>query len=62
MNDSLVIDFGECEKRLRKEYGINEKEELIIFKIEHFIVGFKIPKIEYVLFNEKGIKLIDPTK
>ena len=53
------IDFGECEEYLRKTYHIDEKEELIIYKIEHKIEGFKIPIIEYVLFSQNGSISLD---
>ena len=53
-----IIDFGDCEHKLREEYHIDENKELIIFKIEHFIEGYNIPIIEYVIFSEDGkIKL-----
>ena len=48
------VDIGNCEYILREFYNINETEELIIFKVEHFIPGFKIPIIEYSLFSQNG--------
>ena len=52
------INFGYCENILKSKYGLKETEELIIFKIEHIIEGYKIPIIEYVIFNQNGtIKL-----
>ena len=48
------VDLGECENILKEYYNINETEDLIIFKIEHYIPGFKIPIIEYSLFNQNG--------
>ena len=53
------IDFGICEDLLRQKYSIDEKEELIIYKIEHKIEGFNIPIIEYVLFNQNGNITLD---
>ena len=35
-------------------YNINEDEEIILFKIDHSIPGFKIPIIEYYLFTQDG--------
>ena len=53
-----LIDFGECENILRQKYNLDENHEIIIFKIEHYILGNNIPIIEYALFNEDGkIKL-----
>ena len=52
------INFGECESILRNKSNISSDEELIIYKIEHFIEGYNIPIIEYVLFSQDGkIKL-----
>ena len=53
------INFGDCEKYLKEKYGIKETEELIIYKIEHIIEGYKIPIIEYVIFNEDGSKKLN---
>ena len=53
-----LIDFVECENILRQKYNLDVNHEIIIFKIEHYILGNKIPIIEYILFNEDGkIKL-----
>ena len=49
-----IIDLGKCENILKKANGIDENEELIIFKIDNFFQGFNIPIIEYVLFNQNG--------
>ena len=52
------INFGYCENILKSKYGLDEKKELIIYKIDHQKEGYKIPIIEYVVFNENGtIKL-----
>ena len=52
------LNFGECENILRNKSNISSDEELIIYKIEHFIEGYNIPIIEYVLFSQDGkIKL-----
>ena len=57
-NNISSIDFGECEDVLRRVYNIHQDKEIIIFKIEHFIIEYKIPIIEYALFTEDGrIKL-----
>ena len=53
MNFSSV-DFGECERYLRNISGIKDTEELIMYKIEHYIEGYNIPIIEYVLFTQDG--------
>ena len=48
------IDLGPCEEKLRKAYNISENEELIIFKIEHYLPNLKIPIIDFILFNQNG--------
>ena len=47
------INLTECVELL-KEKGYIFDEELVILKIEHSIEGYKIPVIEYVLFDEFG--------
>ena len=57
-NISSLINFGQCQKRLKKQYHFNDNEELILFKMEYFIKGFNIPIIEYEIFSPNGtIKL-----
>ena len=58
-NSMTVVDLGKCEKVLKKANGIDETEELIIFKINNYIPGFNIPIIEYVIFNENGRKKLN---
>jgi len=55
--NSSFIELGDCEILLRSEYNINSTEELIIFKIENFFVGFNIPIIEYEIYSRNGTKL-----
>ena len=52
INNFTSINFGDCEKILKSKYGINETQELIIYKIEYTFEGYKIPIIDYVIFNE----------
>ena len=53
-NNISFVDFKQCEELLRKKYGLNDTEELIIYKIDHKIEGFNIPIIEYILFTQNG--------
>ena len=57
-NLTLVV-FGKCENILRKQYNISEKDEIIIFKVEHYIQEYNIPILEYVLFSEDGKNKLD---
>ena len=47
------INLGECESRLKKYYKINEKEPLLIFKIDFYQEGLLIPTVEYEVYNLK---------
>ena len=53
------IDFGDFEKKIRNENGINDTEDLILYEVEHSVEGFNIPIIEYVLFTEDGKTQLD---
>ena len=52
-----IINLDECESELKRIYGINSNEKLIIFKLEYSIEGIKIPIIEYSLFTRDGVQL-----
>ena len=60
-SNETVIDLGECEILLRKEYNISDNESLYIVKIDVIQKDMKIPKIGYnvysKLFGEYLIKL-----
>ena len=59
-SDNLTsINFGSCENLIKSEYNLNPDDELIIFKISHFIKGINIPIVEYALFNNNGSILLD---
>ena len=49
-----LIDLGDCEKELRSVYNITEEEKILIFKIEKYIPGYKIPILGYELFTQNG--------
>ena len=49
-----LIDFNECEKILKKEYNIENDEELILFMTEYYFPEYKIPLIEYEIFSSDG--------
>ena len=53
------LDFGECLEYIRNISGIKDDEELIIYKIEHNLEGYKIPIIEYILFSQDGKKQLN---
>ena len=49
-SDISSINFQECGELLKLNYSLNSIEDLIIYKIEHYIDEFKIPILEYSLF------------
>jgi len=49
-NNITTINFGGCERKLKKEYNILEEEPLIIYKIDVLKEEMKIPQIEYELY------------
>ena len=49
-NNMTIIDLGECEISLRKEYNIPDNELLYIKKIDVVQKGMKIPKVEYDVY------------
>ena len=48
------LDLGDCERELRKVYNLNDDEKIIIFKIEKYLLEYKIPIIAYELFSQNG--------
>ena len=53
-NNITIIDLGECEDLLRKEYSIPDNEILYMKKIDVIQEGMKIPKIEYDVYYKSG--------
>ena len=63
-NTKTVIDLGNCEYILKKEYNITNSSRLFIFKIDIHQVGFKIPIIEYEIYyplNSNNLTKLDLT-
>ena len=48
--DISSVNFGDCEQLLKLNYSFNNIEDLIMYKIEHYVDGIKIPILEYSLF------------
>ena len=49
-SNETTIDLGKCESILRKEYNISIKNDLYILKIDKFLDGLNIPKVEYEIY------------
>ena len=54
---SLVyFDLEECGKKLKEEFQLRKREDILVFKIEYTSPDFKIPIVEYSFFGGYGIK------
>ena len=53
------IDLEECGKILKEKHNLKEEEDLVVFKIEYKYTNYKIPIIEYQIFNENGKKKLN---
>ena len=49
-NNVTTIDLGKCENILREAYNISTKEDLYILKIDNYLEGLNIPKVEYEIY------------
>ena len=54
-----IIKLGQCENILKRNYNLDEDDELIIFMIEMYKEGFLIPIVEYEVFNLKINEKLD---
>ena len=60
--NNTEIDLGDCEMKLKEKYIIPEEKSLYIFKVEIFIDGMKIPKVEYEVYyplNGSNLELLN---
>ena len=57
-NNITIIDLGECESLLRKEYNIPDDELLYMKKVDMIQEGLKIPKVEYDVYSKLGGKIL----
>jgi len=48
-----TVKLGRCEQILKDKNNLNENESLIIFKIEYQIEGYKMPLIDYEVYNPR---------
>ena len=59
-NDNITnIYLGDCEKKLREYYHIPDDESLVIFKVEIFEEGIKMPIVNYKIYKGKGRENLD---
>ena len=45
------IKLNKCEQKLRKHYKMDDNEVLLLFKVDIYLEGLLIPKVEYELYN-----------
>ena len=51
------IDSKGCENILKQFNGIDDNDQIILFKIEYKTEEFRIPIVEYTIFNKEGVEL-----
>ena len=51
------VGLEDCESLLKKIYSLDEKETLVLLKLEYKVDNSKIPIIEYQLFLKNGTKM-----
>ena len=56
-----TINLGICEETLKKSYNIDYNKSLLILKIDSFIVGLKIPVIQYEVYHPENKSKLDLT-
>ena len=49
-SNETTIDLGKCESILRQEHNISIKKDLYILKVDEFLDGLNIPKVEYEIY------------
>ena len=54
-----TINLGKCEDRLKYIYGIDKNLSLLIFKIDYFEDGLKIPVIGYEIYHPLNKSQLD---
>ena len=59
VNGTSHIDLDKCGKILKERHYLKEGEDLVVFKIEYKYTNYKIPIIEYQIFNENGKKKLN---
>ena len=59
IDNVTFIDFQDCENIIKKSENLEPEESLLLFKIEYTTEEFKIPIIEYKIFNQDGKKELD---
>ena len=58
-NNISSVKLGDCEDRLKDIYGISKNKSLIIFKIDYYSPGLKIPIIGYEIFHPENKSKLD---
>ena len=56
-----TINLGICEETLKNAYNIVHSKSLLILKIDFFIVGLKIPVIQYEVYHPENKSKLDLT-
>ena len=58
-NNISTIKLDECENKLREHYNIPKNISLLIFKMDSLVEGYKIPIVQYEIYNSKTKARLD---
>ena len=58
-DNTSILQFAECERKLKSIYDINKNETLIIFKVDIFEEGLNMPIVEYEIYHPRNYSKLD---
>ena len=58
-DNTSILQFAECEQKLRSIYDISDNETLIIFKIDIYEEGLNMPIVEYEVYHPRNYSKLD---
>jgi len=58
-DNTSMLKFMECEKKLKSLYDISDNETLIIFKVDIYEEGLNMPIVEYEIYHPRNYSRLD---
>ena len=58
-DNTSMLQFVECEKKLKSIYDINDNETLIIFKVDIYEEGLNMPIVVYEVYHPRNYSRLD---
>ena len=58
-DNTSMLKFMECEKKLKSLYDISDNETLIIFKVDIYEEGLNMPIVEYEFYHPRNYSRLD---